>query len=120
MAIYEPVSEGAGIYSGYSVGKDAPFYSPIKGYKINLASSRGKAGAFIRGGKYVYDFVKRHPYFTGGAASAAAGYVAGNAAYNKKRQALFSSRFNSNRKWRSRKRSSGRRNSRRCCSCQCV
>ncbi len=119
MAIYEPTFRGTGIYSGNTLGKDAPFYSPIKGYQVKLAGPHsGKIRAAIAAGRYVSNLFKRNPRPITYAGAAGAGYLA-NASYNQKRKALLSYSSYSNRKRRNRASYARKQHNRRCCSCQC-
>ncbi len=113
--LYDPVFAGSGIYSGGEIGKNAPFYSPIKGYKINLAGGGGgRAQAIIQGAYYVGRYFRKNPRF-GARIGAVAGGLAVERYYNatsSTRRKTFQSKINL---YSSRKRNFKQRDSHCCC-----
>ncbi len=86
--LYDPVQSGSGIYSGGEIGKNAPFYSPIKGYKITFpGGGRGRIGSIISGAQYVGRYFRKNPRF-----GARIGAVAGGLAVERYYNATKSSR----------------------------
>ncbi len=92
MAIYDPVVSGAGIYSGGELGKDAPFYSPIRGYNIKVhGPGAGKVKAVIAAAQYGYRYFKRNPRFAARLGAVAGGALVSNYATNNKYRKTYGS-----------------------------
>lgn len=103
MTIYDPTIDGTGVFSGGEFGKDAPFYSPIKGYGYKLyGPSTGRFGAYIKGAQYVYRYFRKNPRFGARIGAVAGGalvkYASQNARPNKFNQTLRSSYSSNYRK----------------------
>ncbi len=112
MTIYDPVFDGTGIFSGGELGKNAPFYSPIKGYKINLSGgSGGRAQAIVSGAYHVGRYFAKNPRFGARIGAVAGGAVVKYATSRKYGKKVYSAQSVYNRKRRYRKSS----NDRSCC-----
>ncbi len=115
MVIYDPVQYGSGIY-GSGLGKDVPAMGPFRNYTPKLQGGKGRFAGVIKGGTILYNFARKHPYFTGGAGAIAigAGLSGRNATQSEYNKAL-SANFAGKRGFRSRK-----KYSRNTCCCQPV
>ncbi len=91
MAIYEPASRGAGIFSGQSIGKEVPSMGPFKSFRPKLVGpGSGKVKAAIRGMYYVGRYFRKNPRFgarIGAVATGAAVRYGTNATNNQYRKA---------------------------------
>ncbi len=89
--IYDPVQSGAGIFSGGEIGKNAPFYSPIKAYNVKLVGpGGGRVKAIIAGGRYVYNYFGKYPKFAGSVTGITAGGIIYNASKSSRGKTLQS------------------------------
>ncbi len=122
MTIYEPVSpSGTGVYSG-TLGKDAPFYSPIRGFNIKVhGPGAGKVKAVIAAAQYGYRYFKRNPRFAARLGAVAAGAGVRYATSNQHRKARGATQFvrGSFRGYNRSKYSIRKSNARKCCCCGC-
>ncbi len=116
MAIYEPVFDSTGIFGGGEVGKDRPVSGNWASYKPKLVRGRGRAAAIIKGGQYLYRYLRNHPKISAGIVSVG-GVAIGNAINNSLNKTLRSNSGHRGRKRSFRRNNSRANGSKRCCHC---
>ncbi len=111
MAIYEPVFNGRGIYSG-GFAKEFPTAPNSRWFNPKFGPNRGRLGAIITAGRLGYRFFRKDPRRVATIAGLGAGALSYNASRGKYRKALSTvqSRKRS-------KRSYNKHRSSQCCCC---
>ncbi len=110
MAIYEPIQDGTGVYSG-GVGKDSPYGKATGLYTPRLAGSRSRVGTIIEGMRFGYRAIRKHYKLSTGIGVIATGAGVRYATKGTYRKALRQRKSVYNNRRRSRKQN----NSNCCC-----
>ena len=117
MAIYEPIIDSTGIYSG-GVGKDAPYGKATGLYKPKIPGPGGRLGGLIQGASKVGNFLFANKRKLQGPAVVIGGHlVASNYKQHKALRATSTGKYSRRGSRQNPNRRSGKRSKHICCGC---
>ncbi len=88
MALYEPVQDGTGVFSG-GVGKDSPYGKATGLFKPRLSGNKGRIGTIVSGINYGSRYFRKNPRFAGRIAAVATGAAVRYASSGKYQKAFY-------------------------------